>query len=295
MRQIGSISNLNAVNRFADHLRAEGIACEVDEGTGGYRIWVHHDDHVAKAKQEFAAYQNDPDHQRYRDASDRAMSRIRDDMTRMRQARAKTVNVAETWSRPIASTCPMTVGLIVMSLVFTYYLGINPDVIRDQRVHRILFSSTGTLSQILSGEVWRLFSPIFLHFGMLHLGFNMLNTYQFGTLMESRIGTFKFLLIVAVIAAVSNYAQFRFGSVIFGGMSGVDFGMFGYMWVRGRRDPASGLALSRESVSAMVFFQLLCSFGVIPSVANYCHIGGMAAGAVIAFAETALKPLWNRR
>ncbi|WP_010582191.1 rhomboid family intramembrane serine protease [Schlesneria paludicola] len=295
MRQIGSISDLNAVNRFADHLRGEGIACSIDEGTGGYRIWVHHDDHVEAAKQEFLAYLNDPEHQRYRDASNRAMSRIRDDVNRMRQAQAKTVNVSDGWRRSTNANCPLTILLIVVSLLVVFKFGLNPDF-GDINAAKLLFSTDGKWTSINHGEVWRLITPIFLHFGPMHLIFNMIWTYQLGTQIEPKIGSFKFLLMVIVIAALSNAAQFWFHPRnLFGGMSGVVYGLFGYIWVRGKLEPESGLFLPQQTITFMLLWHVLCSVGVIPNVANWAHGGGLLAGVAIAFLGNMLKPLWARR
>ena len=54
MRQIGTLIRVEDANHFADHLRADGIGCRVDQGPEGYQIWVHDDDQVAAAKMELA-------------------------------------------------------------------------------------------------------------------------------------------------------------------------------------------------------------------------------------------------
>lgn len=294
MRQIGSISDLNAVNRFADHLRGEGIACSVEQGTDGYRLWVHHDDHVDAAKQEFLAYLNNPNHQKYLDASARAMSRIRDDVNRMRQTKSKTVNLADGWRRPANANSPVTVLLIVLSLLVVFKFGLMPDF-RDPNAAKLLFSTNGKWTQINHGEVWRLITPIFLHFGPMHLIFNMLWTYQLGMQIEPKIGSFRFLLMVLLIAGLSNALQFQFHPSFFGGMSGVVYGLFGYIWVRGKLEPESGFFLPQQTITYMLLWHVLCSFGLIPNVANWAHGGGLVTGVAVAFVGNTLKPLWARR
>src|SRR5690606_32056072 len=119
------------------------------------------------------------------------------------------------------------------------------------------------LEPIREGQIWRLISPIFVHFGLLHLIFNLYMLSQLGTAIERRRGTAEFGLLVLVTALVSNLAQFalpdvfsvpsaRAGDGPFGGMSGVLYGLFGYAWMRSRYDPASGLWLHPQTVMLLM-------------------------------------------
>ena len=140
-----------------------------------------------------------------------------------------------------------------------------------------------TLPEVESGEVWRLVTPIFLHFGILHIAFNMFWLYDLGTLIERKLGSWRYLLIVLVMAIVSNVAQFVAAGPMFGGMSGVVYGLFGYAWVRGRLDPTCGLYLRPDIAFWMIGFFVICALGLIPNVANWAHGGGLATGAALGY------------
>lgn len=62
-------------------------------------------------------------------------------------------------------------------------------------------------AQIKSGEVWRLVTPAFLHFGPLHLIFNMMWLWTLGGILETFLRRLRFVLLVIIIAVISNLAQ----------------------------------------------------------------------------------------
>ncbi len=311
MRQVGSLSNLDHAERFADFLRSVGTECSIDNGTDGFRVWVQDDDRVASAKQELPNFLADPNHQRYRDAAEIAKERLKERQVRRESARANTIDVANSWSPAVAQQCPVTFGLIAISILVGILTGLKP-VHNDPFVSRLWISTDGSIQQILHGEIWRIFSPIFLHFNLMHIVFNLLWTYQFGLQIESRRGSSRFFAMILVIAAFSNLAQFwspnlgqlwfhglnfhrRWtGNPWFGGMSGVVYGLFGYMWIKGKLDPRSRLGLPQQTVFMMLGWFVACVF-VIPNVANWAHGIGLLAGMVLAAGEQLIPSRLRRR
>jgi len=137
---------------------------------------------------------------------------------------------------------------------------------------------------VRSGQVWRLVTPIFLHSDLLHLLFNMWWLLDFGTMLEHRTGSWQFLGLVLLSAALSNAAQLQWGgSPLFGGMSGVVYALFGYLWIRGKQDPGFGVALPPQLAGFFLVWWALGVTGVLDAlvgpIANYCHSGGLAVGA----------------
>ena len=185
MRQVGSLSNLDQAERFADYLRSEGTECSIDNGSDGFRIWVQDDDRVASAKQELPIFLADPNHLRYRDASVIAKARLVERQLRREAARSNTISVSNSWNTSVAQQCPVTFGLIAISILVGILTGLKP-VHNDPFVSRLWISTDGSIQQILHGEIWRIISPIFLHFNLMHIVFNLLWTYQFGLQIEPR-------------------------------------------------------------------------------------------------------------
>ena len=65
-----------------------------------------------------------------------------------------------------------------------------------------------------------------------------------------------------------------------GGMSGVIYGPAGYVWMRGRNDPASGVGLDPQSWTIMLIWLVLCLAGFMGRIANTAHVAGLLIGLI---------------
>ncbi|GHC32115.1 rhomboid family intramembrane serine protease [Aidingimonas halophila] len=187
---------------------------------------------------------------------------------------------------------PLTAALLVLCLIVFGLMAILGDlaiamltIVPIGVVNGSL--STGDLTTTLaSGQVWRLFSPALLHFGWMHLIFNMMWLWYFGRQVESIQGSGRMALLVAASMLGGNIAQYATGTVLFGGMSGVDFALLGYVWLMSRRVPHSGFFVPQMLVvfmlAWMVFtmtdFAAVVGFG---NVANEAHLGGLVVGLAL--------------
>lgn len=139
----------------------------------------------------------------------------------------------------------------------------------------------GGMREVLHGQIWRLFTPIFMHFGPFHLLFNMLWLFDLGGMLERVQGSLRLSILVVIIAVVANVAQYFWAGPDFGGMSGVSYGLLGYVWIQGRLNPRSGVVLHAYLVVMMLAWFVLCWVGVIGNVANMAHSIGFACGLVL--------------
>ena len=192
---------------------------------------------------------------------------------------------------------PMVMTLIGLSILLGLLSGLGE--LRDGQIMRTLgfadivtyletrdgLQQTGDgLQQIREGQIWRLVTPIFLHGGALHLIFNMYWLYILGTQVEVLKGTVRFGLIVLAIAVISNLAQFFIGkSPNFFGMSGVVYGILGYIWIKQQYEPAAGFQLQSFTFFFLIIFMVIGFLGIIGGIANWAHLGGLLTGMAIAY------------
>jgi len=134
------------------------------------------------------------------------------------------------------------------------------------------------LPEIQGGQLWRLVTPMFIHFDFLHVFFNMLWLRDLGGMIEGRQNSLQLAILIFAIAAVSNLAQYYAAGPMFGGMSGVVYGLVGYIWTRGRYDPGSGLFLHPSTVVMASIWFLVCLVGWVGYAANAAHGAGLCVG-----------------
>jgi GlpG protein len=140
---------------------------------------------------------------------------------------------------------------------------------------------------IVGPEKWRLISPIFVHFGLMHFVFNGLWLCLLGARIERLSGSLHLVLVVLLCALVSNMGQYVWSSsVYFGGMSGVIYGLLGYIWIRNLMAPHPLIALPKELILFMIGWLFVCMTGILDillgvGIANAAHASGLMIGMLL--------------
>ncbi len=194
---------------------------------------------------------------------------------------------------------PLTIALVALSIIVFLLMSVA-----DQQtiIGPLLISEyiRPTLPEILGGEVWRLVTPMFLHFGIFHIVFNMLWTWELGRIIEWRQGLWMLLAVTLAISIVSNLAQYFVSGPLFGGMSGVIYGYFGYVWIQSLTNRQFGIRLNPTIVKLLLGWFLICWSGLLEklfglSVANTAHTAGLISGMVAALLVSGAIRLTNQR
>ncbi len=288
MRQIGHLASEASARTFRDYLYVQGIENQIDHETAdGWAIWITDEDKIERANALLKAFQQDPADPQYQSQA-KGAAELRTAEAKEEAAYRKKVRSRRQLFGSLSAYGfgPLTLALIIASVAVGILSKLGKDTHPIMGLFITSYSSDGMyvswlpgLEEIRHGQLWRLLTPIFIHFGPLHLLFNMLWMRDLGSMIEARQSSFHLAALVVVIAVCSNFAQYAIGhSPTFGGMSGVVYGLLGYIWMRGKFDPASGLFLHQYTVMMMLIWFFACLFRLIPGVANIVHTVGLLIG-----------------
>jgi rhomboid protease GluP len=188
---------------------------------------------------------------------------------------------------------PMTVGLVTLNtLVFlaTVLAGAGWFVPHGS-VQVAWGSNFGPFTS--DGEWWRLLTSLFIHFGVIHLAFNMWALATFGPMTERLYGSMNFLLIYLAAGITGSLASISWRPDInSAGASGAIFGILGALLaahLRNRKTmPGGVLHPLRNSTLIFVGYALLNSF-TTTGIDVAAHLGGLTAGCLIGW--VAARPI----
>lgn len=180
----------------------------------------------------------------------------------------------------------LTYFLIAASCVLTLVTTLD----RSGHVLELLLISPSEaqgFQSIVQGQVWRLLTPIFVHFGVLHLLFNLQWLWILGSVLEASNGRMFLTVFVLFVGIMSNVAEFVITrSVLFGGMSGVVYGLIGYVWVHGKYARRPKFGITNSMLMWTLGWYALCWTGVFGPIANWAHTFGLLIGLAIGFVDT---------
>ena len=193
---------------------------------------------------------------------------------------------------------PMTVLFILLNILI--FLVVDFTGGSENTVHMIECGAAYPPLILENGEVYRLFTCMFLHFGISHLANNMLVLFVLGQRLEPVVGKIKFILIYLlgglggnVISLLADVKKNEYA--VSAGASGAVFAVMGAMiyvviWSHGQLQD-----ISTRQILIMAAFSLYFGF-TSTGVDNAAHVGGMIMGfllAVLLYHPSSQKKLYN--
>lgn len=276
MQPIGRINSYRAALAFKDYLQTQRVQTVLERDNEYTTILVAHSADVDFAMKELQRFFAEPDHPRYRIASWTSGD--------AKESAYQFTHVNEGGlNRFLKRGGPVTIVTCVLAIVITVLTGFGTN--------ELVFALTYNASLILAGEVYRLITPIFLHFPILgipflHLLFNLMWIWDLGGQLEKRLGSSLSIYHIITIGLISNTSQYLVApQIIFGGLSGVVFGLLGYFWLRGEIDPRFGLKVNKSLLMFLLIWMALGFVGVIPGMADTAHLAGFLTGASLAWLD----------
>jgi membrane associated rhomboid family serine protease len=200
-------------------------------------------------------------------------------------AKAAKPSVA-TRARYFSARQPILVTYVLMAINIGLFIAVTIAEPRSLTSGRISGAAEGEFGQfdlvvagplLEQGEWYRMVTAGFVHFGIIHLAFNMLLLFQLGLLLEPAIGRVRYaLLYFAALLAGSAGAVLLDPNALTGGASGAVFGLMGAAFIGLRHRGINPLS---TSIGSVLILNLLITF-TLPGISIGGHLGGVLGGAV---------------
>jgi GlpG protein len=270
-----------------------GIPSQVDSVDDVWEVWVRDEDQLPKAKIELDTFLSKPNDQIYAEAELEAKKIRSQQVSKRKEAAKNKIDMRTNWSQPVSKRAPITMGLVYICAFL--FLLINLGGNRTLKGYLELcepsvYMQTGDVTyQIRNGQIWRLLTANLMHGDVLHILFNMYWLVILGGQVEYRKkpGFYIGLLFATALGSMGLYLVMSPGLAV--GMSGVVYGLFGYIWMKAKHDRNSGFVIDNQTVLVMIVWFFICFAGVIGNVANWAHAGGLATGMAIAYLPLQMK------
>ena len=287
MRLLTTLPDQAEAKTLGDPLYADGVMTTIKETRdSSFAVWVHDEDQMEQARVFLNGF--DPNSSQVSDMARQARAHRSQEAKADERLRARTEKIRKQidakQNMRIGTVTAGLMGICVVVFVLTG-MGDKMDVVRYFTFLPLVPVRGGyvfgDVNVIWQSQPWRLFTPMFLHFGLMHIAFNLWWLKDLGTALE-RVFSARYLLIfVLTTAALSHMLEYAVsGPTKFGGMSGVVYGLFAFIWIRGRLDPSFPYRMPQQLATFMLIWLGLGFTGWVGPIANWVHTGGLISGAV---------------
>ena len=179
---------------------------------------------------------------------------------------------APKYSHPMLTYAIITINAVV--LVLMYLEGFPQDMLVPMR-----FGAIYPPLILIGGQWYRLFTSMFIHFGLAHFASNSLGLVIFGSRVERYFGRSKFLMIYICTGLIGSLASLFLSQAYSAGASGAIYGLVGFMFIYTR--------ITKRTIEFINWYVMFIYIGIGMSLGfttagidNFAHLGGLLSGAV---------------
>ena len=265
------VSQHNIALLFAHYLTSIKIHAKVEQEGHEYVVYCQNGE-LDQAKEIFAEFIADPYQEKYQQAawSSGEVANVNDNTPSLISSLKQQFLAHAGW-----------VTLTIFALCWVVFIASVLGLARPafQLLH---FYPELTMNAFLESPL-RLLGPALFHFSWLHIVFNTMWWWQLGGSVERVLGKGALINLFLVTAIFSNLGQFIVTGPNFGGLSGVVYGLVGYVWWYGWLAPEKGLTISKPIIGFLLFWLVLGYVDVLPvNMANTAHLLGLVSGCLLA-------------
>lgn len=260
MELVGEIGNARACKAFSDYLITQGIQHQVSQQEQRCAVYVEAAQ-LEQATQLYQEFVHNPNQQKYLQASWQVNNPV--------AGTTQNLGLAKIWQ----ANGPLTkfIAVLCVAIFALSYFG----------YFRSIFTSLSFSWQL--DQAYRLFTPAVMHLSAVHLAFNMSWWWYLGGKVENNIGIKALALLTLVTAVMSNIAQALLVDHNFAGLSGVNYGLAGFVWLYGRLTADPKVNLANNIFGFLLVWMLLGFTDILPiGMANWAHLFGLLSGMALA-------------
>ncbi len=147
-----------------------------------------------------------------------------------------------------------------------------------------------TFSELAVLGAWKIWTPTFVHYTLLHLFANIYLWWYLGSQVEKNSRA-ELVLLFFITAAVSNTCQWYFAGPEFGGLSGVVYALLVYCWILQKNEPQPRFKLDKTVVILLLALLPLAATGLFGKFSDYAHAGGLVAGVALGYLSLAISDI----
>lgn len=272
MQPLVQVAHHNIALLFVNYAKTQGLSIALEQEAEQYIIYVADADYD-QAKAMFEEFARQPHAQKYQQAA-------------WQSGQVVEVNSAEpslltVFKRQFLSHAgPFT--LIIFGLCWLVYV-LSVLGWGNQIFSALRFYTSLSIEDFLANPI-RLIGPALFHFSLLHIVFNTMWWWQMGGAIEKSMGKMELIQVFFFTAILSNVGQFLETGNNFGGLSGVVYGVIGYVWLAGVLAPEKGMSVSKPLMGFLIFWLVLGFVDMLPvNVANTAHLLGLLSGLFVAW------------
>lgn len=163
------------------------------------------------------------------------------------------------------------------------------SVVENNLVEKAVF--TKELTELKSGQIWRLFSNAFIHNNLIHFLINLILIFQFGRIIEKTSGLSYLLTLTLVALPLNSYVQYTISeSPLFGGLNGLVLTMYGFVLLRSIYDTRYFGKVQNGSYVLMGIWLGIGFFNFFHINMSYGALSGLILGAIWGFLSSRLLP-----
>jgi len=275
MIKLVSFIHVGAAEALVDCLKVQEISAKISEGGNGYLVYIDRVDDFFLARKIALEFLRDPDHNKYRLAFWESIEN---------QGIEDARNIPGFSLKGVLGRVRFFTSIIIVACISVFFV---MDGQGGERIFNLL--GYPDLSQLMGQEIgfnlMKLLTPVFLHFSVPHLVFNLLWWWFLGGQIEKNQSSTHLIMLLLSIGVISNTAQYLVSGNDFGGLSGVVYGLVAYCWILGKIRPQSGFYLSDTLFIFMVIWLIIGYVGfsdpIMGKMANTVHLSGMLSGLLL--------------